>query len=47
MLKPGEKQKLKVLRKTDIGYMLVTKNQEESFYAIMKPTIKNFMTNDS
>lgn len=31
MLKPGEKQKLKVLRKTDIGYMLVTKNQEEVF----------------
>ena len=31
MLKPGEKQKLKVLRKTDIGYMLVTKGQEEVF----------------
>lgn len=31
MLKPGEIQQLKVLRKTDIGYMLVNKNQDEVF----------------
>lgn len=31
MLKPGEKQKFKVARKTDIGYMLVNNDQEEVF----------------
>lgn len=31
MVKPGEIQKFKVLRKTDIGYLLITKDQEEVF----------------
>ncbi len=45
MLKPGEIQQLKVLRKTDIGYMLINKNQDEVFLHNNETNFKELETN--
>jgi len=45
MLKPGEIQQLKVLRKTDIGYMLVNKNQDEVFLHNNETNFKELQPN--
>lgn len=41
MIKPGEIQKFKVARKTDIGYMLTNKNQDEVFLHNNETNYKN------
>ncbi|MGI6787058.1 MAG: S1-like domain-containing RNA-binding protein [Acholeplasmataceae bacterium] len=47
MLKPGEIQPLKVLRKTDIGYMLVTQNKDEVFLHNNETNFKDLEINSS